>query len=112
MPVRLTRPASAGGSQRHSTRPGGEFDATVSSPIVTVEKFAASAAPRTAEKRDEIAPPHHSIISSARSRIDGGIARPSAVAVLRILRGEKPGDPTDEARPTPHAEANPGKFHS
>jgi hypothetical protein len=38
---------------------------------------------RTAEKGDELASVH-SITSSARSRIDGGTARPSAVAVLRF----------------------------
>src|SRR5215468_9925134 len=39
---------------------------------------------RAAEERDEPAPLNHSITSSARSRIDGGMARPSAVAVLRF----------------------------
>src|SRR5262249_32077788 len=39
---------------------------------------------RAAEERDEVAPLNHSITSSARSSIDGGIARPSAVAVLRF----------------------------
>src|SRR5262249_36945278 len=39
---------------------------------------------RAAEERDELASLHHSITSSARSRIDGGMARPSAVAVLRF----------------------------
>jgi hypothetical protein len=40
---------------------------------------------RAAEPSDEVAPPHrHSITSSARSIIDGGTARPSAVAVLRF----------------------------
>src|SRR5262249_36744541 len=39
---------------------------------------------RAAEERDEVAPPNHSITSSARSRIDGGMASPSAVAVLRF----------------------------
>src|SRR5437899_6797296 len=38
---------------------------------------------RTAEKRDEIAPPHHSITSSARASSVGGTARPSALVVLR-----------------------------
>ena len=37
----------------------------------------------TADEHDEIAP-FHSITSSARSRIDGGMARPSALAVLRF----------------------------
>src|SRR6516165_1861068 len=36
------------------------------------------------EKRDEVAPPHHSITSSARSKIDCGTVRPSALAVLRF----------------------------
>src|SRR5262249_23480281 len=39
---------------------------------------------RAAEERDEVAPLNHSITSSARSIIDGGMARPSAVAVLRF----------------------------
>ena len=38
---------------------------------------------RRAEPRDEF-PPVHSITSSARSKIDGGTARPSALAVLRF----------------------------
>jgi hypothetical protein len=43
-----------------------------------------SLARRAAEQRDEIAPPYHSITSSARSRIDEGTLRPSAFAVLRL----------------------------
>src|SRR5262249_28112799 len=39
---------------------------------------------RAAESSDEFASPNHSITSSARSIIDGGMARPSAVAVLRF----------------------------
>src|SRR5215470_17008996 len=39
---------------------------------------------QAAEERDESAPLNHSITSSARSMIDGGIARPSALAVLRF----------------------------
>src|SRR5262249_46000533 len=38
---------------------------------------------RAAEERDDLAA-FHSITSSARSRIDGGTARPSAFAVLRF----------------------------
>src|SRR5262249_47211754 len=38
---------------------------------------------RAAEQRDELAP-SHSMTSSARSRIEGGTARPSALAVLRL----------------------------
>src|SRR6516162_5875399 len=37
-----------------------------------------------AGKRDELAPPH-SITSSARTTNDGGIERPSALAVLRLM---------------------------
>ncbi len=37
-----------------------------------------------AEERDDIPPPH-SITSSARPRIEGGIVRPSALAVLRLI---------------------------
>ena len=40
---------------------------------------------RTAEQRDEIAPFHHSITSSARASRDGGTARPSALAVFRLI---------------------------
>ena len=36
---------------------------------------------RTGQPYDERTPSHHSITSSARTRIDGGIARPSACAV-------------------------------
>src|SRR6266516_3918413 len=39
---------------------------------------------RTAEQRDELASPH-SITSSARSRNDSGIVRPSALAVVRLM---------------------------
>src|SRR5262249_54053813 len=39
---------------------------------------------RTAEATEEFTPPNHSITSSARSRIDAGIARRSAVAALRV----------------------------
>src|SRR5262249_29052502 len=39
---------------------------------------------RAAEQRDEIAPPNHSITSSARTSSDGGTSRPSALAVLRL----------------------------
>src|SRR6516165_4533860 len=39
---------------------------------------------RTAEKRNELAPPH-SITSSARASTDGGIVRPSALAVVRLM---------------------------
>jgi hypothetical protein len=39
---------------------------------------------RAAEPSDELAPPNHSITSSARSIIDGGMASPSALAVLRF----------------------------
>src|SRR5215472_5971859 len=37
-----------------------------------------------AEQRDELAPPH-SITSSARASSDGGIVRPSALAVIRLI---------------------------
>src|SRR5262245_44375322 len=40
---------------------------------------------RAAEERDELAPPHHSITSSARARSVCGTARPSALAVLRLM---------------------------
>ena len=39
---------------------------------------------RTAKKRDEL-PPSHSIISSARASNIGGMVRPSALAVLRLI---------------------------
>ena len=39
---------------------------------------------RAAEQRDELAPPH-SITSSARASSEGGISRPSALAVLRLM---------------------------
>src|SRR5262249_39604179 len=39
---------------------------------------------RTAAKGDEFAPSNHSITSPTRSRIDGGIARRRAVAVVRF----------------------------
>jgi hypothetical protein len=37
----------------------------------------------TAQKRDELAPPH-SITSSARTSSEGGTSRPSALAVFRL----------------------------
>jgi hypothetical protein len=40
---------------------------------------------RAAEQRDELAAPHHSITSSARASSVGGISRPSAFAVLRLI---------------------------
>src|SRR5262249_28420715 len=40
---------------------------------------------RAAEQRDELAPPNHSITSSARARSVGGTSRPSALAVLRLI---------------------------
>src|SRR6516165_10789392 len=40
---------------------------------------------RAAEKRDELAPPDHSITSSARAMRVGGTSRPSALAVLRLI---------------------------
>src|SRR5262249_12778678 len=39
---------------------------------------------RAAKQRDELAPPHHSITSSARASTVGGTLRPSAFAVLRL----------------------------
>src|SRR5262245_52025627 len=39
----------------------------------------------TAEQRDERAASHHSITSSARAMIVGGISRPSAFAVFRLM---------------------------
>src|SRR5262252_6851756 len=40
---------------------------------------------RAAEQRDEIAPPPHSITSSARASSVGGTSRPSVLAVLRLM---------------------------
>src|SRR5262249_34053184 len=40
---------------------------------------------RAAEQRDELAPSHHSITSSARASSAGGTVRPSALAVLRLI---------------------------
>ena len=40
---------------------------------------------RAAGQRDELAPPHHSITSSARASSVGGTSRPSALAVLRLI---------------------------
>jgi len=40
---------------------------------------------RAAEQRDECAPPHHSITSSAMASSVGGTVRPSALAVLRLI---------------------------
>src|SRR5262245_42298670 len=40
---------------------------------------------RAAEQRDELAPPHHSITSSARASSGSGTVRPSALAVLRLM---------------------------
>src|SRR5262245_24845741 len=40
---------------------------------------------RAAEQCDELAPPDHSITSSARASRDGGTSRPSALAVLRLI---------------------------
>src|SRR5215471_452347 len=40
---------------------------------------------RAAEKRDEIAPPDHSITSSAAASSDADTVRPSTLAVLRLI---------------------------
>src|SRR5262245_26452590 len=40
---------------------------------------------RAAEQRDELAPPDHSITSSARASSAGGTSRLSAFAVLRLM---------------------------
>src|SRR5262245_50822757 len=40
---------------------------------------------RAADKRDELATPHHSITSSARASSDGGTSMPRALAVLRLI---------------------------
>src|SRR5262245_60566494 len=40
---------------------------------------------RAPEERDELAPPDHSITSSARASIIGGISRPIAFAVLTLI---------------------------
>src|SRR5262245_53276229 len=40
---------------------------------------------RAAEQRDELAPPDHSITSSAMASTPGGMVRPSALAVLRLI---------------------------
>src|SRR5262249_19881816 len=40
---------------------------------------------RPAEQRDEFATPDHSITSSARARSVGGISRPIALAVVRLM---------------------------
>src|SRR5262249_46983311 len=40
---------------------------------------------RAAEQRDELAAPHHSMTSSASASRLGGISRPSAFSVLRLI---------------------------
>src|SRR5262245_51013917 len=40
---------------------------------------------RAAEQRDEVAPLHHSITSSATARSPGGTVRPSVLAALRLI---------------------------
>src|SRR5262245_35859812 len=40
---------------------------------------------RPTEQRDELAPPDHSITSSARASSVGGTSRPRALAVLRLI---------------------------
>src|SRR5215468_1786153 len=40
---------------------------------------------RAAQQRDDFAPSHHSITSSARTSIDDGMSRPSVFAVLRLM---------------------------
>src|SRR5262245_23678520 len=40
---------------------------------------------RAAEQTDEVAPPHHSITSSARASSMSGTVRPRAFAVLRLI---------------------------
>src|SRR5262245_21156989 len=40
---------------------------------------------RAAEQRDELAPPHHSMTSSARASNMAGTSRPSALATVRLM---------------------------
>jgi hypothetical protein len=71
-----------------STRPGAEPRQALanSSEIRSLlEDELSDRSPRRAtENGDELAPQHHSMTSSARSMIDGGMTRPSALAVLRF----------------------------
>ena len=47
-------------------------------------RAASGHARRAAEQRDELAPAHHSITSSARSITDAGIVSPRALAALKF----------------------------
>jgi hypothetical protein len=64
---------------------------SLSSPMVVTayQSFIGGACERprgyAAEKRDELTPPHHSITSSASASSFGGISRPRALAVLRLM---------------------------
>src|SRR5262249_48220918 len=55
-------------------------DLPLMNPIVDILDCCA----RAAEQRDELAPPDHSITSSVSASNVGGIASPSALAVLRL----------------------------
>src|SRR5262245_39870537 len=44
---------------------------------------------RAAEQRDEPAPPHHSITSSARASSVGGTSKPSTLAVCKLITSSK-----------------------
>src|SRR5438552_18483107 len=49
------------------------------------QKWSGGSDPDAAEQRDELAPPHHSITSSARASRVGEISRPSALAAVRLI---------------------------
>src|SRR5262249_44394542 len=58
-------------------------------PVLLGSRYERPRRRRAAEQRDELAPPHHSITSSARAGRVGGIWGPSAFAVLRLMKTPK-----------------------
>ena len=79
------RPANAGLALRPLARQG-HLVGTVTGPFRSeVPQPQGSSPSILTEPHDELARPHHSITSSARASSVGGISRPSALAVFRLI---------------------------
>src|SRR5438034_1324277 len=86
----ITEVAQAHLQRRYPIRPGGGTTETKESDPRDLRRLlrARRQRPRsrcTANERYELAPPHHSITSSARASRVGGTVRPSILAVLRLM---------------------------
>src|SRR5262249_25884595 len=87
-PAQFLQPAQErrdAGSAFRIVRGGAHQHADASHPLRLLRARRERPRGRAAEQRDEIAPPNHSITSSARASTVAGKARPSAFAVLRLM---------------------------